>query len=114
VTLTTLLLPRPAPVISSSYPHILISASCRHVVERGCWRVSTAAGMNYIRRHEKGQTTPGEKAPNQLAVSRAFGECPLPPARGPALFSPGALGRNAGGCGARCCADVAVGAPPLR
>ena len=54
-----------------------VIAAGGHVVERGCWRVSTNAGMDYVRRHEKGRTTPGEKAPNQLAVSRAFGDIEL-------------------------------------
>ena len=41
---------------------------------QGCWRVSTPAGLDYMERRAKGRINPGERAPNQLAVSRAFGD----------------------------------------
>ena len=44
---------------------------------QGCWRVSTPAGLDYMQRRAKGRINPGEKAPNQLAVSRAFGDIEL-------------------------------------
>ena len=46
-------------------------------VRHGCWRVSTLAGMEFMKRRAKGTVPPGEKPPNQLAVSRAFGDMEL-------------------------------------